>query len=114
MIEPPITVTGNPQFNFPNDVDKIQPKLQGGSFTLNSNSYISWDLFTSNTDLAQIDLNPATYSSDYAGLTISIVKIREDTDSRTRSTGSTSPMRTTTLMSRSPITRTSSTTMSSR
>ena len=79
VIEPPITVTGNPQFNFPNDVDKIQPKLQGGSFTLNSNAYIYWDLFTSNTDLAQIDLNPATYSSDYAGLTISIVKIWEDT-----------------------------------
>ena len=79
MIEPPITVTGNPQFNFPNDVDKIQPKLQGGSFTLNSNAYIYWDLFTSNTDLAQIDLNPATYSSDYDDLTVSIVKIWEDT-----------------------------------
>ena len=80
VIEPPITVTGNPQFNFPNDVDKIQPKLQGGSFTLNSNAYIYWDLFTSNTDLAQIDLNPATYSSDYPDLTVSIVKIWEDTE----------------------------------
>ena len=80
VIEPPITVTGNPQFNFPNDVDKIQPKLQGGSFTLNSNAYIYWDLFTSNTDLAQINLNPATYSSDYDDLTVSIVKIWEDTE----------------------------------
>jgi len=79
VIQPPITVTGNPQFNFPNDVDKIQPKLQGGSFTLNSNAYIYWDLFTSNTDLAQIDLNPATYSSDYDDLTVTIVKIWEDT-----------------------------------
>ena len=84
VIEPPITVTGNPQFNFPNDVDKIQPKLQGGSFTLNSNAYIYWDLFTSNTDLAQINLNPATYSSDYDDLTVSIVKIWEDTGTQGR------------------------------
>ena len=30
----PVTFTGNPQFNFPNSVEKIQPKLQGGSFTI--------------------------------------------------------------------------------
>jgi hypothetical protein len=73
----PITVTGNPQFNFPNDLEKIQPKLQGqgDSFIVNPMGYISWDMYTPNTALASINLNPATYSSDYAGLTISIKEI---------------------------------------
>jgi large repetitive protein len=75
----PVIVSGNPQFNFPADVDKIQPKLQGGSFELSATAYIYWDLFTSNTDLAQIDLDPASYGSDYAGFSVSIVKIWEDT-----------------------------------
>lgn len=74
----PITFTGNPQFNFPNNVDKIQPKLQGGSFTINSLAYIYWDFFTSNDDLVQIDTRAGTYSTDYAGLKVSIVKIWSD------------------------------------
>src|SRR3954447_14069194 len=34
ILPPPVVITGNPQFNFPNSVQQIQPKLQGGSFTL--------------------------------------------------------------------------------
>ncbi|MGG5824067.1 calcium-binding protein, partial [Falsiroseomonas sp. HW251] len=74
----PIEFTGNPQFNFPNDVSKIQPKLQGGSFTINAHAYIYWDLFTSDKDLAQIKLDPATFGSDYANLTVSILKVWDD------------------------------------
>jgi Ca2+-binding RTX toxin-like protein len=76
LIFNPVTITGNPQFNFPNDVSKIQPKLQGGSFTLNQGAYIYWDLFTSNSDLAQIKLDSA--ASSYAGLHVSIVKIWDE------------------------------------
>ncbi|MGZ3183958.1 MAG: beta strand repeat-containing protein [Telluria sp.] len=74
----PVTFTGNPQFNFPNSVDKIQPKLQGGSFTINAKADIYWDFFTANSDLVQIDTRAGTYSSDYAGLKVSIVKIWDD------------------------------------
>src|SRR5262249_45253037 len=37
----PVVTTGTPQFNFPNSVDKIQPKVgNGASFTLNPGAYI--------------------------------------------------------------------------
>jgi Ca2+-binding RTX toxin-like protein len=52
-----IEIEGSPQFNFPNDVNKIQPKLSGkDSFTLFPGGYIYWDLYTSDVDLAGIDL----------------------------------------------------------
>jgi uncharacterized repeat protein (TIGR01451 family) len=71
----PITFTGNPQFNFPNDLEKIQPKLQGGdSFIINPLGYISWDMFTSDASLARIDTS-ASFLSKYPGLTVSIVEI---------------------------------------
>jgi uncharacterized repeat protein (TIGR01451 family) len=71
----PITFTGNPQFNFPNDLEKIQPKLQGAdSFIINPLGYISWDLFTSDNSLASID-TAANFLSEYAGLTVSIQEI---------------------------------------
>ncbi|HEY0647447.1 calcium-binding protein, partial [Phenylobacterium sp.] len=69
----PVTITGNPQFNFPNSVDSIQPKLQGGTFAVNAGGYIYWDFFTSNDSLAK--LATSGYSTDYAGLKISIQKI---------------------------------------
>lgn len=68
----PITITGSPQFNFPNDLEKIQPKLQGAdSFIINPLGYISWDLFTSDTMKARID-TLANFTSAYPGLTVSI------------------------------------------
>jgi large repetitive protein len=71
----PITITGSPQFNFPNDLEKIQPKLQGAdAFIINPLGYISWDLYTPNTTLARIDTN-ANFLSAYSGLTVSIVEI---------------------------------------
>jgi uncharacterized repeat protein (TIGR01451 family) len=72
----PVVFTGNPQFNFPNDVSKIQPKLQGGSFTINAKSYIYWDLFTSNNDLASI-LTTSGHS-DYSSLSVSIQRVWYD------------------------------------
>jgi uncharacterized repeat protein (TIGR01451 family) len=73
----PVTITGNPQFNFPNDVSKIQPKLQGGSFSIAADGYIYWDFFTSNKDLAQIKTDGG-FSTDYAGLKVSIVEMWND------------------------------------
>ncbi|BAL23866.1 hypothetical protein [Azoarcus sp. KH32C] len=71
----PISFQGNPQFNFPNDLEKIQPKLQGGdAFIINPLGYISWDLFTSDASLARIDTT-ASFLSGYAGLKVSIVEI---------------------------------------
>lgn len=74
--QPPVVIVGNPQFNFPNDLEKIQPKLQGGGadqFTINPDGYISWDLYTPDTTKAWIDTQ-AGYGSSYAGLTVSIVE----------------------------------------
>ncbi|MBB3121698.1 beta strand repeat-containing protein [Pseudoduganella violacea] len=71
----PITVSGHPQFNFPNDLEKIQPKLQGNdAFIINPLGYISWDLFTSDNKLANID-TAANFLSRYTGLTVSIQEI---------------------------------------
>lgn len=71
----PITITGNPQFNFPNDLEKIQPKLQGAdSFIINPLGYISWDMFTSDNMKASIDTT-ANFLSTYPGLTVSIQEI---------------------------------------
>jgi hypothetical protein len=78
----PVISRGSPQFNFPNDLEKIQPKLQGGGvdeFTINPNGYIYWDLFTKDASLASINLDPNTYSSGYAGLKVSIVEIWNST-----------------------------------
>jgi Ca2+-binding RTX toxin-like protein len=72
-----VVIVGNPQFNFPNDLEKIQPKLQGGGtdqFTLNPDGYISWDLYTPDTAKAWVDTT-AGYSSGYSGLTVSIVEV---------------------------------------
>jgi hypothetical protein len=76
----PVVFTGNPQFNFPADVEKIQPKLQGGSLTINPDAYIYWDFFTSNSELAQIDLDSIT--SDYSGLSVSGQQIWSDSGSQ--------------------------------
>ncbi|NVE00662.1 hypothetical protein [Massilia sp. BJB1822] len=71
----PITISGHPQFNFPNDLEKIQPKLQGNdAFIINPLGYISWDLFTSDNKLANID-TAANFLSRYTGLTVSIQEI---------------------------------------
>jgi len=74
---PPVVIVGNPQFNFPNDLEKIQPKLQGGGadqFTINPDGYISWDLYTPDTAKACID-TAAGYSSGYSGLTVSLLEV---------------------------------------
>jgi len=71
---PPIVTTGTPQFNFPNSVDKIQPKVGGGaSFTFNPGGYIYWDLYSSDVSKAQIQLNSGTTA--YSGLAVSIVQV---------------------------------------
>jgi len=69
-------ISGTPQFNFPNDITKIQPKVGGGaSFTFNPGGYIYWDMFTPDQALAQIDTRAGTFSTNYANLTLSIVQI---------------------------------------
>jgi Ca2+-binding RTX toxin-like protein len=70
---PLVVIEGSPQFNFPNDVSKIQPKLGGGdAFTLNLGGYIYWDIYTSDATLAGIDTSSG--SSPY-GFDVDIVEI---------------------------------------
>jgi Ca2+-binding RTX toxin-like protein len=71
---PPIVTQGTPQFNFPNSVDQIQPKVGGGaSFTFNPGGYIYWDLYSHDVSKAQIALNSGT--SQYPNLSVSIVQV---------------------------------------
>ena len=71
----PITISGSPQFNFPNSLTQIQPKLQGAdAFIINPLGYISWDFYTPNDALASINTLTG-YSTAYAGLTVSIAEI---------------------------------------
>ena len=72
VLAPPVVIAGSPQFNFPNDVSKIQPKLQGGEFTLNPGGYVYWDFYTLDTSKAAIGLNSGT--SGY-GFDIDIVTV---------------------------------------
>ena len=72
VLAPPVVIAGSPQFNFPNDVSKIQPKLQGGEFTLNPGGYVYWDFYTSDTSKAAIGLNSGV--SGY-GFDIDIVTV---------------------------------------
>ena len=72
----PITISGNPQFNFPNSLTQIQPKLQGAdAFIINPLGYISWDFYTPNDALASISTAKGSFSTGYAGLTVSITEI---------------------------------------
>src|SRR5262249_31529192 len=74
VVEPPIVTQGTPQFNFPNSVDKIQPKVGGGAkFTFNPGGYIYWDLYSSDISKAQIQLNSGT--TEYTGLAVTIVQV---------------------------------------
>ena len=74
----PVTFEGNPQFNFPNNVDKIQPKMQGGAFTINPLAYVFWDFYTPDEDAVRIETDPLTFLTRYTDLTVSILKIWDD------------------------------------
>jgi uncharacterized repeat protein (TIGR01451 family) len=88
---PPIVITGTPQFNFPNSVDSIQPKVGGGaSFTLNPGGFIYWDLFSPDISKAQVSTKLGSFSTDYTtangfptNLTISIVQVWSSNNSTT-------------------------------
>ena len=85
VVKPPIIITGSPQFNFPNDITKIQPKVGGGaSFTFNPGGYVYWDLYSPDISKAQIDTRQGSFSSSYANLTLSIVQIWSSQNSTTQ------------------------------
>ena len=79
---PPVTFTGSPYYNFPNSLEQIQVKgVEGqGSFFINSKTYMMWDFYTKDTTLAAFNLDPASYGSNYAGLTVSVAEIWKSSD----------------------------------
>ena len=81
-------VIGTPQFNFPNSVNQIQPKVGGGaSFTLEAGGYIYWDLYSSDISNAQVSTAHGSFSTQYPGLTITVVPIWTSTNSTTTGEG---------------------------
>ena len=81
-VMPPVTFTGSPYYNFPNSLEQIQVKgVEGqGSFFINSKTYMMWDFYTKDTTLAAFNLDPASYGSNYAGLTVSVAEIWKSSD----------------------------------
>jgi Ca2+-binding RTX toxin-like protein len=65
---PPVEFTGNSQFNHPASAGSVQPKLQGGSITINAGGYIYWDFYTPNKGSVRIESATANYglSVDFA------------------------------------------------
>ncbi|MFM7312575.1 MAG: calcium-binding protein [Cyanobium sp.] len=57
----PVVFTGNAQFNHPASAGNIQPKLQGGSITINPGGYIYWDLYTPDRTVGRISGAAANY-----------------------------------------------------